>query len=279
MVFDVSGLSAGWEVALSVELDPHDMLERSQWDFFWVPEDVEVVDRPELLYVRCPRDILYLNYVTRTRAPVGRLPGVIDEVVAAHRQVRSRWLVRARAGAEALEEALADRGYLPTVKAEARAVAVDDYTRAASEELEVRQVATREDLEDCIRVQQVAFGEARSHTGAEIEGFLQDCTRPGRRVFRYVAYGRDTGEALSTGCMTAFSDLGFGLLWGGGTVPKARGRGAYTALVATRIAQARTLGLSHVGLYALVDTSAPIVARQGFRCDGTMRYWDRTPKL
>ena len=27
-------------------------IERTQWDFFWVPDDVEIVDRPELLYTR-----------------------------------------------------------------------------------------------------------------------------------------------------------------------------------------------------------------------------------
>jgi hypothetical protein len=262
---------------VSRELDPDDLLERSQWDFFWVPEDVRVVDRPELLYVSCPRDVQYLNYVTRTRAEAPRLPALVDEVVGAHANVRSRWLVRTMPGHRELERALAIGGYTPAVQAETRVVAVDDYRREAADELRVRAVSTRQELEDCIRVQEAAFGDTRAHTEAEIEAFLADCTRPGRRVVRYVAYDRETDRPVATGCMTAFADLRFGLLWGGGTVAEARGRGAYTTLVATRIAAARRLGLTHVGLYALVDTSAPIVAKQGFRCHGTMRYWDHAP--
>jgi hypothetical protein len=42
-----------------------------------------------------------------------------------------------------------------------------------------------------------------------------------------------------------------------------------------RVRKARELGLSHVGLYAVTDTSAPIVLRQGFRRYGAMTYWER----
>jgi hypothetical protein len=73
---------------------PDDILERTQWDYFWVPGDVQVTDRPELLYYRCPRDVPTLNVVTRTRAEPERFPDLIEEVSHSHRTVRSRWLVR-----------------------------------------------------------------------------------------------------------------------------------------------------------------------------------------
>ena len=29
-----------------------EIIERTQWDFFWMPDGVEIVDRPEIQYVR-----------------------------------------------------------------------------------------------------------------------------------------------------------------------------------------------------------------------------------
>ena len=54
-----------------------------------------------------------------------------------------------------------------------------------------------------------------------------------------------------------------------------RGRGAYTALLATRMEYARRAGIGVVGLYARETTSAPIVAAQGFERFGEARQWDR----
>ncbi len=66
---------------------------------------------------------------------------------------------------------------------------------------------------------------------------------------------------------------GFG--GGGAPPPAARGRGAYSALVAARVAAAAELGASLVGIFAKTDTSAPIVGKQGFRRIGRKSYWDR----
>jgi hypothetical protein len=60
-------------------------------------------------------------------------------------------------------------------------------------------------------------------------------------------------------------------------VPEARGRGAYSAVLAARAKRAAQLGLRYIGLYAIGDTSAPIVARQGFARHGAMTYWQREP--
>ena len=48
-------------------LSLNEVLERTQWDFFWVPSDVTIVDRPEIAYIHCARRVVYLNQVTRTR--------------------------------------------------------------------------------------------------------------------------------------------------------------------------------------------------------------------
>jgi GNAT superfamily N-acetyltransferase len=67
---------------------------------------------------------------------------------------------------------------------------------------------------------------------------------------------------------------GLGFLWGGGTLPEARGRGAYRAVLAARMRRARELGLGWVGLQARADTSWPVVRRLGFQSDGSMVSWE-----
>ena len=78
---------------------------------------------------------------------------------------------------------------------------------------------------------------------------------------------------MSQAGLSIFQDLSFALLFAGGTITSARGQGAYTALVAARIAYARSIGIKHVGLFAREDTSAPIVDRQGFINYGEMQQW------
>lgn len=65
------------------------------------------------------------------------------------------------------------------------------------------------------------------------------------------------------------------MIWAGCVVPEARGHGIYTSLLAARVEVARALGFSALGLYAKVDTSAPIVAAQGFERFGLMTHFER----
>ena len=78
--------------------------------------------------------------------------------------------------------------------------------------------------------------------------------------------------------MTFFPALGFAMLWRGGTVPNARGRGLYKAVLKERTRFAKQYGIALVGLYAKLTTSAPIVARVGFEGHGHMTFWDRPPE-
>jgi GNAT superfamily N-acetyltransferase len=252
-----------------------DVIEQTQWDFFWIPGDAHFVDRPELLYVCCPRDVPMLNCVTRTRAEPARLPALAAEVAAAHGSVCSRWLVRDEPWARPLEPVLRRGGWAPAVETYACAVSVDDYRRRPSPDLEVRRIETLPELRDAISVIDGAFPGGLRYTDEQLAADLANCTGPAPRVQRFLAVERTTREPVATGGMTLFAELGFGYLWAGCTLPKARGRGAYSALVAARIARARELGLGHVGLYALTHTSAPIVARQGFQRVGAMTYWER----
>lgn len=258
-----------------VTLTPADLLERSQWDFFWIPADARAVDRPELAYLCCPRDVPILNCVTRTRAPARRLPAVVAEVGAAHRGVASQWLVRHGPDTGPLQETLAAAGYEPAARHHACAIACDAVAARPNPRVVVRQVSTMAELHRWVDVAAAVFGSWRLHDDEEMRRYLAACTGPKARVARYVAYDTGNDAPIAAAGLTLFSDLRFGLLWAGGTVPEARGRGAYSALVAARAAHALRRGCNHVGLYALTTTSAPIVMGQGFSTYGEMTYWLR----
>lgn len=250
-------------------------LQRAMWDMFWLPADAEAVSRPEVLYVRCPRDVPGLNSVLRVRADTRQLPALIDEVVEAHRNVCSRWCLTPRDGGPVLTQALAAAGYTLTTHHHGYSLEVDTPRPAVPASIEVRRVETMAQLDDALEVKHRAFEMRASTTLAERRGFLDDCTGPTARVVRFVAYDRERGAAISAGGLTIHRGLDLGFLWAGATVPEARGRGAYTAVVSARVAFARRAGLRWVGLFARRNTSAPIVASQGFTRHGPMDFWVR----
>jgi GNAT superfamily N-acetyltransferase len=259
-------------------MTPDEVLEQTQWDFFWVTPDATVVDRPEIAYIRCPRDVQYLNTVTRTRATPAQLSALTGEVAEAHDRVRSRWLVCPGNRSEALERTLADHGWSSGPDHDGYTIELQGYVPRACDGLSVRAVQSWHDLLAWFDVCGRAFDEFRAPAEDEIRLELERCTRPGARTSRYVVWDDATGQPLTAAGMNLYPELRFGFLWAGGTVPEARGRGAYSAIVAARIAHARRLGFSRVGLYARTTTSAPIVAKQGFARCGRMTYWDRPPQ-
>jgi hypothetical protein len=252
-----------------------ELIERTQWDFFWIPDDVAIVDRPEILYTHSTQDLKLFNQVTRTRATADRLPALVEEVVSAHQGRSSRWLVPATIPRAPLARELEAAGYQVAAEHRACALAVDEYRPRPAEGITVRPVDRMERLRDWINVAARAFGERHPGAHDDLERQLGECTMPGARVHRVVAYDDATGAPISSGGLTLFPALRFGLLWAGGTVPEARGRGAYSSVLKARARHAREQGLTHVGLYAVVDTSAPIVLRRGFTKHGPMTYWDR----
>lgn len=251
------------------------VLERTQWDFFWIPPGTRVVDRPELAFLTSRQEAPMLNSVTRTRAPPDRLPALLSEVGAAHARVTSQWLVPPTFDTEPLQRLLAERGWVPTAHHRGYTVATDAGLGGAKGTFAVRRVTTLAELRDALAVADRAFGGGgRRFSQAELEAELLACTHSQGRVRRFVAYDAD-GAPVSSGAYSLFPALGFGYLFAGATLPETRGRGAYSAVLAARVTDARRQGLGRVGLYARTDTSAPIVARRGFEAHGPMTYWQR----
>lgn len=253
-------------------MTPDEILERTQWDLFWLPSTASSVDRPELAYSHSPVDRTFLNCVVRTRLSDAQVPAALHEVRRAHRGVRSRWMVTPGSRPVGIERALAGAGYRRVLEHRAAVLRVDAW-RTVETAFEVRRVEDRDALSALYDVVEQAFGHARPD---DLDEEVAECAPRGARVNRYVVY--DRGRPVAAGGLNAYPALRFGLLWAGGTAPDARGRGAYRALLQARMHEARRMGLDAVGLYARVETSLPIVTRLGFGVHGATTDWERAPE-
>ncbi|MFT5457966.1 MAG: GNAT superfamily N-acetyltransferase [Myxococcota bacterium] len=252
-------------------MHPDAILERTQWDTFWLPSDATQVDRPALGYTHCPRDQTYLNQVYRTRLSPDAVEAAIAEVVAAHAGRVSRWSLVPDSAPADLARHLEAAGYRRYGEHRGAVLPVDDWQTVHTGHT-VRSVRTRAELEDLYAATGAAFGRDAHPGDAAAEAEVLEC-RDGSRVQRFVVYEGD--RPVCGGGLNLYPELRFGFLWAGGTVPDARGRGAYRALLQARVQAARHTGLTAVGLYARTTTSLPIVQRLGFNTHGFMHSWDR----
>lgn len=249
-------------------LGPADRLERCGWDTFWVPPRARVLDRPELLVLGADRPEPHVNVCQRLRAPDARVPALVDEALAHMHAGCRRFFVPDTFDAAPLERALGARGLAPGVECDARVARPDLVVEAPP--LRVALVADADALARHARVMQRAF-DLPEQPEDDPAREVAMCTGPDARVRRHLA--TIDGEAVAAAGMSWFPALGVAFLWGGATLPEARGRGCYRALVAARLEAARALGATWVGLYARADTSSPIVARLGFDRVGRAAYW------
>ena len=250
-------------------MTPAARIERAHWDVWWIPADARLVDRPEIAWLSCDRPVQYLTSVYRTRAAAGDAPRLIDEVLRSAPHGSFRWMIADTWDSAPFRAALEELGFAEDHVGTAAVLDTSEWV--ASPRLPAEVVSDRQGLRDAIAVQEGGFGRDHHLTETELDAYLAGCTGPDARVRRILVRDPD-GRPLSTGGLNLFPTLSFGLLWGGATLPEARGRGAYTAALDGRIRLARSLGLRWVGMYAMDHTSAPIVLGKGFSAAGRMIY-------
>jgi GNAT superfamily N-acetyltransferase len=95
----------------------------------------------------------------------------------------------------------------------------------------------------------------------------------------YFAYVDGGAEPVGWSYLVYLPDSPIVLLGGAATLPEHRGRGIYSALVAKRLADARSDGRSAAVIQAVRSTSAPIAAKLGFReiCGLELYSWEGAP--
>lgn len=211
-----------------------------------------------------------LSVVRRCRfgtADVASVVNDVREMLLARGRRRAIWNVAASATPEGLPDELAALGLEwdsdPLLKAIVLRNSLPESEQAA---VVVRRATTRADFERFYRIQQEAF-EVDPDTierGAARLDEVYEAGRSADHVATYLAYIDD--EPVATARAT-FTPIGV-VLNGGSTLHRARGRGAYRALVAARWDDAVAHGTPVLTTLAR-PTSYPILKRLGFEdvCD------------
>jgi GNAT superfamily N-acetyltransferase len=194
---------------------------------------------------------------------LGRLPPVeIEACIAAERARFARlrrpleWKAYAHDRPHDLVARLAAAGFVPGEPETLLAADLGSGVPEAPGEVTIRRGA--EALDAAGEVYQRVWPEQTGEVLARL-----------RRTFQRAPAAQDLvvveldGAPASAGWTTFSAGSPFACLWGGATVPEARGRGLYRAVVAARLDEARTRGAR----LAAVDAgplSRPILERLGF---------------
>ena len=204
------------------------------------------------------------NTVQRHRFGADEVDDVRAEVHALLRERgrgSTQWEVGSAAHPANLVELLLERGVVPDRDPYAAALVLRSEPRPGPRDAVARRVETFEEYVAANEVQFEAF-EATGDDLAEARALLPE-TWAGRTGLMHAVWM--DGEIVCAGSANPMSE-GL-LLYGGATVPAARGRGAYRALVRARWDDAVALGTP-----ALITQggamSRPILERAGFEAIG-----------
>ncbi len=147
---------------------------------------------------------------------------------------------------------------------EEEALLIYDLDHAAPEMLapvthDIRQLTEPEQVAPAIAVLEQVWNGSKDWLAERLSTDLRE--RP-ETLRLYTAYA--DGKPVSAAWMYVNPGTPFAGLWGGSTLEGYRGRGLYSALLATRVQEARRLGVRFLTIDAS-PMSRPIVQKHGFR--------------
>ena len=260
--------------------------EQAMCDHWWVQDNAEIVRRPEIEYLIGRKNTGLYNAVVRVDPEYKDTRGLVQEVLQAHEGKESAWRIGAPSYTNTLENILLKENYKLIGTADAWIIDVNSRRPELPSDILIQRVESIRQLRDMDLVMSLSFPSMPSNnpkekspykTDAEYRQELEMCTGPNARCLRFVAYDQKSHSPLSTGGVNLFPTLGLAFMWAGCTVPEARGRGIYSALVTERMRHAKSHGIAHLGLYAMRDTSGPIVQAQGFEKHGPVYFFEKSP--
>ncbi|HVE90816.1 MAG TPA: hypothetical protein VNE62_00730 [Actinomycetota bacterium] len=211
-----------------------------------------------------------LSVVQRVRASDHDLAEAVERVrrlVAGDGRSRTEWMVGWSATPSDASHRLLRLGLTETEEP-LTAMVADRAPAEPPAGVEVRPVASAQDMVTFMRVQHTAFGadEATVKGSEEAARAHWEAQRSWDHAVRYLAFV--DGEPAAAGQAT-FLPAGVQLN-GGSTVPHLRGRGAYRALVAARWQEAVRRGTPVLTTQAR-PAARPILERLGFQPVGDIR--------
>ncbi len=235
--------------------------------WIWVPVDATEVTTEEYRLTH------YTDYTSvqwsRTERPLADLLDEVVEHARAAGRSRVRWWVDERPYPADTPEQLASLGLRKAERLEVLALPVS-VELEEPDGVEVVELTTRDQVERGMRLSAEVFGYSPP-TAAQVDDHTAMVSRPvaERTARSYLAYvdGVPVAHAGATVDGDALR------LWDGAVVPAYRGRGAYRALVARRLRDARSTSADFALVKAVDDTSAPILKRLGFIRYGEQDCW------
>ncbi|MEO7447426.1 MAG: hypothetical protein ABI336_04055 [Humibacillus sp.] len=234
-----------------------------QWS--WVPDEARVHRTDELLVVAYP-DYVGTPTVARSLGSDRDPAALVDEAHDAARGLgreRVWWNVTSHRRPEGLGEELRLRGGDVVQRMHVLALPLGDGVPdlGVPAALTTRRVSDTASLREALEVSRAAFDDPPV-TDAMVADQLAEVVstisaKSGGRVVASV-----DGRPASTGGFTLAGEVA--RLWGGGTRPELRGRGAYRAALAARLHLAVGMGATLALTHGRVDSSSPILQRLGF---------------
>jgi GNAT superfamily N-acetyltransferase len=189
----------------------------------------------------------------------------LEEVREAARErevVRVEWWIGPDAEPSDLSERLLGLGLKAKGDSHVASMVLVDEPPAADPAVTARPVASMEELRTAVEVGLEAFGDAEWRREIALQNIASDWEeREGKLIRNFLAFvnGEPVGSAR-----TAYLEQGAVLLISGAVLERARGRGAYRALVRARWDDAAERGTPALIVHA-GRMSRPILERLGFQ--------------
>jgi len=239
-----------------------------------MPDRVVMVDRPEICYTHDPEKDPKYNLVTRIDPNLDDYRDLVREVIQHQSPAGNcHFMVASPSHSAKLEQTLKEHGF--TIRGEAYCFSIDVLAERPPlpEHFQCQRIETLRGLRDMEAVMRESFEHYKGTREEAMERDLASCIGPEARCRRYIARDARSNVPLAVGALNIYLAEKVGFMWGGATIPDARGRGIYSGLVTARMQVAKSLGLSRIGLYAMKNTSSPIVENQGFEKHGKVTFW------
>jgi hypothetical protein len=233
-----------------------------------LPPSVERQALDDVVLVHAPSGDAWSNVATRVRFTSDLISARVEAVrvwFLGRARDEFRWLIGPSATPAGIADSLIELGARRDEAEPELTAMVLDREPPAVQGVLVREVRSMADFADMERIRREVFGESVKTSDDQLAaGWAAHSSIAGPIAF----LAHLDGEAVAYGVMRR-TDPGPFLLAGGVTLQRARGRGAYRALVRARWDAATALGAPALVTQAQA-ASRPILKRLGFQATGVM---------
>ena len=263
------------EALLQHEPDKWDhLLAQTANDTWWMPERVVRVTRPEIRYTYDPEGVSEYCDLQWIDPNLSEYDALIQEVVEAHKPSGNcSFLLSSITASPTLIAVLRSKGFVCIESADAWTIDVNTPRPPIPDDIEVRRVQSLDGIRDMELVMDQCFPLFERSSEETLQQNLQATLGDDARCLRFVTYDRQSQSPLAAAALNLYPEQKLGFMWGGATIPEARQRGVYSALITARMKIVQTLAYSRLGLYALRGSSGPIIKRQNFNKHGPISFW------